>query len=552
MRRILFSITALMGILATVFVPVQAGARPVEPTEPAEVAAAESPAGTDIFCGFVDVPYQSYYSESSCWLKEKAITNGVSLTEYGPFWTVTRAQTAAFLWRSAGFPSAVSSCGFTDQAQIPTWARQGACWLKAKGGLNNNTTYRPFDNMTRAEMALMLWGANNKPASTSSCGFTDQAQIPTWARQGACWLKARNITNNNPYRPLANVTRAEMSAFLWRNAGRPSVTADTLSNTNGTAAVLWYRIEPQYLSDDPPSPARLPVLDATVTVDWGDGTSENLTIGSSNVYHQYAEPGYYRVKITGTAQHFAADWISRYQAFPDLKAVSSFGDLGITSVALTGSSNLQRVPTKLPATVTDLSDAFNSAADNGRLNDPALIGWDTSNVTNMRYMFSSVGAFNQPIGNWNTANVTDMGFMFSSALTFNQPLNNWNTAKVTNMDAMFIRALTFNQPLNNWNTANVTNMAGVFSSASAFNQPIGNWNTANVTDMSRMFNGATSFNQPIGNWNTTKVTDMKFMFNGARAFNQNISRWNVTNVTDWDNFRASSALTTANTPPKFR
>jgi len=76
--------------------------------------------------------------------------------------------------------------------------------------------------------------------------------------------------------------------------------------------------------------------------------------------------------------------------------------------------------------------------------------------------------------------------------------------------------------------------------------------------MSFMFYFATAFNPQtsvfpfIGNWNVSNVQNMQSMFNMATAFNQNISTWNVTKVTQWSNFRVGSALSTDNTPAKFR
>ena len=49
--------------------------------------------------------------------------------------------------------------------------------------------------------------------------------------------------------------------------------------------------------------------------------------------------------------------------------------------------------------------------------------WDTSNVTDMNFMFARASAFNQNIGGWDTSNATDMNFMFNN---INQDTN-WNT-----------------------------------------------------------------------------------------------------------------------------
>ena len=157
---------------------------------------------------------------------------------------------------------------------------------------------------------------------------------------------------------------------------------------------------------------------------------------------------------------------------------------------------------------------------------------DTSNITDMRLMFSGASSFNQPIGNWNTSNVTNMYGMFRGASSFNQPIGNWNTSKVTDMMYMFDGASSFNQPIGNWNTSNVTNMYGMFSGASSFNQPIGNWDTSTVVSMKLMFADAKNFNQPIENWNTSVVTDMSMMFRNAESFDQPVANWDTSKVTN--------------------
>jgi len=104
-----------------------------------------------------------------------------------------------------------------------------------------------------------------------------------------------------------------------------------------------------------------------------------------------------------------------------------------------------------------------------------ITNWNTSNVTDMSYMFMDLPYFNQPIGNWDTSNVTDMSYMFSGASEFNQPLGNWVTSNVTDMSHMFYEASTFDQPLDPkpngiWNTNNVKNMCAMFYNASKMAQ----------------------------------------------------------------------------------
>ena len=90
---------------------------------------------------------------------------------------------------------------------------------------------------------------------------------------------------------------------------------------------------------------------------------------------------------------------------------------------------------------------------------------DTSNVTNMSYMFynsnlTSVG----DLSKWNTSKVTYMDSMFeNSKLTSVGDLSQWNTSKVNNMGYMFTDSkLTSVGDLSHWNISNVNNMMYMF------------------------------------------------------------------------------------------
>jgi hypothetical protein len=76
-----------------------------------------------------------------------------------------------------------------------------------------------------------------------------------------------------------------------------------------------------------------------------------------------------------------------------------------------------------------------------------------------------------------------MEYMFSSTGAFNQPLDydGWNTARVTSMSSMFAGARSFNQNLT-WNTSSLTTIYGMFGESGAFNSLLV-WDTSNVEDM---------------------------------------------------------------------
>ena len=84
---------------------------------------------------------------------------------------------------------------------------------------------------------------------------------------------------------------------------------------------------------------------------------------------------------------------------------------------------------------------------------------DTSNVTDMSYMFYQKGSFDYgnnsyiPIPNnlneWDTSNVVNMRNMFDDAF-FNKDISDWNTSNVTSMQNMFRNNDIFNQDLSSW------------------------------------------------------------------------------------------------------
>jgi surface protein len=55
----------------------------------------------------------------------------------------------------------------------------------------------------------------------------------------------------------------------------------------------------------------------------------------------------------------------------------------------------------------------------------------------MSGMFMNAEAFNQPIGDWDTSKVSNMRFMFSRAKSFNQPVDGWNISNVEDSMLMF-------------------------------------------------------------------------------------------------------------------
>ncbi len=142
---------------------------------------------------------------------------------------------------------------------------------------------------------------------------------------------------------------------------------------------------------------------------------------------------------------------------------------------------------------------------------------DTSQVTNMSYMFTSCRNLTSlDLSSFDTSNVTDMSFMFPSCSSLTSlDLSSFDTSNVTNMSLMFASCSSLTSlDLSSFNTSKVTNMSAMFPSCSSLTSlDLSSFDTSNVTDMSGMFNGCsnlTSLN--VSSFDTSNVTDMNYMF----------------------------------------
>ena len=171
---------------------------------------------------------------------------------------------------------------------------------------------------------------------------------------------------------------------------------------------------------------------------------------------------------------------------------------------------------------------FNNAGDKDKIID--INQWGTQVWTSMERSF--YGATNMTVTATDApdlSNVTDMRFMFDGVTAFNQPVNHWNVSNIVRMRFVFRNATSFNQDLDTWNVSSVANMQGMFQDATAFNQNIGGWNVSSVTDMQQMFMDATVFDQDISTWNVSNVTIMTNMLD-----NSGLSSTNYDNLlTGW-------------------
>jgi subtilisin family serine protease len=173
---------------------------------------------------FSDVPTSHPFCPEITWLKTEGITTGFGDGTYRPLSDVTRQAMAAFLARfaEANPPACDTTPPFPDVPVSHPFCKE-IQWLKTEGittGFGDGT-FRPQTSVTRQAMAAFLSRVvdANPPACTEA-PFPDVPVDHPFCKE-INWLKTNHITTgfeDGTFRPLSNVTRQAMAAFLYRTS----------------------------------------------------------------------------------------------------------------------------------------------------------------------------------------------------------------------------------------------------------------------------------------------------------------------------------------------
>ena len=169
---------------------------------------------------------------------------------------------------------------------------------------------------------------------------------------------------------------------------------------------------------------------------------------------------------------------------------------------------------------------------------------NTSNVTNMRYMFQSTSATSiKGLDNFNTSKVTNMSDMFTFSKATTLDLSSFDTSNVTNMSAMFRYSKARTLDLSSFDTSKVTDMSDMFYGSQATTLDLSNFDTSNVTSMSSMFYKSQATTLNLSSFDTSKVTSMSEMFGHSKTSVLDLSSFDTSRVTNMTWMFSSSQAT---------
>ena len=196
-----------------------------------------------------------------------------------------------------------------------------------------------------------------------------------------------------------------------------------------------------------------------VFIQWGDGTSTNVTMPGIYTHEYPATPGStYVCSVHGGLVELGYDpadvrldpILQSQLENPALLSVVDFGNLNsFTTARFQYAVNLVSVPDTLSPYFTSLNGMFMGCS---LFNDTNVAAWDVSMVTDMSYTFYdcisfSVGA----IAGWDVSAVTNMDAMFYNAWNFVDDLSGWCVTNIATEPTDFATgAATFDHPV--WGT----------------------------------------------------------------------------------------------------
>ncbi|WP_026552701.1 S-layer homology domain-containing protein [Arthrobacter sp. H20] len=177
--------------------------------------------------------YNSGFQGEIEWLHTKKLATGWADGTYRPFDSMNRDAMAAFIYRHAGSPSfnPPARSPFRDVSTRSLYYKEIA-WMKAMGLSTGwgDGTYRPLQPISRDAMAAFMFRYTADACNLGgAAGFAAPATAPfrdvprgTEFYKEIAWMKQSGVStgwNDSTFRPLQNITREAMAAFVYRVDG---------------------------------------------------------------------------------------------------------------------------------------------------------------------------------------------------------------------------------------------------------------------------------------------------------------------------------------------
>lgn len=155
---------------------------------------------------FLDVPNNYWGSTYIDFATSRGLFSGTSESTFAPDTPMNRAMIVTVLAAYEGVDTTTGS----------TWYEAGRQWAMANGisdGTNMN------QNLTREQLAVMLWRYAGSPTVAPLSGYSDLDNISDWAEMAMAWAVRNGMIagmDGNMLNPGGQATRAQVATILMR------------------------------------------------------------------------------------------------------------------------------------------------------------------------------------------------------------------------------------------------------------------------------------------------------------------------------------------------
>ena len=176
-------------------------------------------AGTPWVNPFTDVAENAWYYNAVRFVSENGLMGGYGNGLFGVNDNLSRAQLAQILYNKEGTPLVSDGNGFSD-VDTDTWYTNAVTWAAANGIVSGygNGMFGPNDPITCEQLAVMLWRYSGSPAAINKeLSFFDAGDASGYALEALRWAVENSIINgygNGQLGPKGQATRAQVAQML--------------------------------------------------------------------------------------------------------------------------------------------------------------------------------------------------------------------------------------------------------------------------------------------------------------------------------------------------
>ena len=155
----------------------------------------EKPIEEPIENPFTDVKETDWFYEYVLKMVDKGVIKGYTATTFAPDGDLTRAQMATMLYRLAGSPEVEGECTFVDVAK-DAWYVKEVTWAEKNGVVNGvgKGKFDPEGKITREQLVVMMHRlAGLVEADADLSAFADAASVSDWATAAMKWAVKNEI-----------------------------------------------------------------------------------------------------------------------------------------------------------------------------------------------------------------------------------------------------------------------------------------------------------------------------------------------------------------------